>query len=259
MFAYDVAYDIEYDVAYYIFSSHLLCPFRWPVSLQERPGLLCGQRRTAAVPRHPRKHPAQRCFLLLYVPFVVISEHARVRSDQGHGYLRVCAHFQSGHPQHSHSRKLQVFKAVGGLRGDSSSLFSSLRCWPGDPSTRGRVDNFYIRALDCYKDFTYKEFHNSTSTLQGRWNRSTNATVSPRPKLPKSCRSLTSRRGQKSAMLFQSRAEVRSTRSMSCLTVKRMMERGEPALRPVVLSLPAEPAAAAAAAVPAAAANAGPA
>ncbi len=40
--AYDVAYDIEYDVAYDIFSSYLLCPFRWPVSLQERPGLLCG-------------------------------------------------------------------------------------------------------------------------------------------------------------------------------------------------------------------------
>jgi hypothetical protein len=38
---------------FYIFSSYLLCPFRWPVSLQEGPGLLCGQRRTAAIPRRP--------------------------------------------------------------------------------------------------------------------------------------------------------------------------------------------------------------
>jgi hypothetical protein len=51
------------------------------------------------------------------------------RPCQGDGYLRVCAHFQSGHPQHRHSRNLQVFKAVGGLRGDSCRLFSLLRCW----------------------------------------------------------------------------------------------------------------------------------
>ncbi len=126
---YDVAYDIEYDVAHDIFSSLLLCPFRWPVSLQEGPGLLCGQRRSAAVPRRPRKHPPQRCFLLRHVTSVVISEHARVPSDPGHGDLRVCAHFQFGHPQHRHSRHLQVFKAVGGLRGDSGRLFSLLGCW----------------------------------------------------------------------------------------------------------------------------------
>ncbi len=92
----------------------------------------------------------QRCFLLRHVPSVVISEHARVPSDPGHGDLRVCAHFQSGHPQHRHSRNLLDFKAVGGLLGDS---------YRGDPRTQGRVDNFYLQALDRYKDVTYKEFH----------------------------------------------------------------------------------------------------
>jgi hypothetical protein len=29
----------------------------------------------------------------------------------------------------------------------------------GDPRTQGRVDTFYRKALDSYKDFTYKEFH----------------------------------------------------------------------------------------------------
>ncbi len=29
----------------------------------------------------------------------------------------------------------------------------------GDPRTQGRVDNFYSKALDRYKDFTDKEFH----------------------------------------------------------------------------------------------------
>ena len=29
----------------------------------------------------------------------------------------------------------------------------------GDPRTQGRVDNFYHRALERYKDFPYKEFH----------------------------------------------------------------------------------------------------
>ncbi len=29
----------------------------------------------------------------------------------------------------------------------------------GDPRTQGRVDNFYHRALERYKDFTYKDFH----------------------------------------------------------------------------------------------------
>jgi hypothetical protein len=29
----------------------------------------------------------------------------------------------------------------------------------GDPRTQGRVDNFYHRALERYKDFTYNEFH----------------------------------------------------------------------------------------------------
>jgi hypothetical protein len=125
------------------------------VSLQEGPGLLCDQRRSAAVPQRPRKHPAQRCFLLRHVPSVVISEHARVPSDQGHGYLRVCALFQSSHPQHHHCRDFQVFKADSGLRGDSCRLFSLLRC----PRTQGRVDNFYHRALERYKDFPYKEFH----------------------------------------------------------------------------------------------------
>ena len=28
-----------------------------------------------------------------------------------------------------------------------------------DPRTQGRVDNFYHRALERYKDFPYKEFH----------------------------------------------------------------------------------------------------
>ncbi len=36
---------------------------------------------------------------------------------------------------------------------------SKLLIVAGDPRTQGRVDNFYLRALDCYKDFTYKEFH----------------------------------------------------------------------------------------------------
>ena len=30
----------------------------------------------------------------------------------------------------------------------------------GDPRTQGRVDNFYHRALENYKDIPYKEFHN---------------------------------------------------------------------------------------------------
>ena len=29
----------------------------------------------------------------------------------------------------------------------------------GDPRTQGRVDNFYHRALERYKDFPYKKFH----------------------------------------------------------------------------------------------------
>jgi hypothetical protein len=30
-----------------------------------------------------------------------------------------------------------------------------------DPRTQGKIENFYRKALDRYKDFTYKEFHNS--------------------------------------------------------------------------------------------------
>ena len=73
---------------------------------------------SAAVPRRPREHPSQRCFLLRHVPPVIISEHARVPGDQGDRDLRICAHLYSCNPLFLRSRNPQDSKAVGGLLGD---------------------------------------------------------------------------------------------------------------------------------------------
>ncbi len=134
MCAYDVAHDIEYNVAYEIFSSDLLCHCVLSGGLFHLRKDLAysvvneGLQLYHDVPDNNLLNDVHRCFPLRHVPSVVISEHARVATDQGHGHLPVCAHFQSGHPQHCHSRNLQDFKAVGGLLGDSCRLFSLLRC-----------------------------------------------------------------------------------------------------------------------------------
>ncbi len=38
-------------------------------------------------------------------------------------------------------------------------LTFSLFYLAADPRTQGKIEIFYCKALDCYKDFTYKEFH----------------------------------------------------------------------------------------------------
>ncbi len=211
---YDVGYDIEYDIAYDIFSSLLLCPFRWRVSLQEGPGLLCGQRGSAAVPRRPRNTLLNDVFF--YIMYHV-SSFQNMHEYQVTKDTDIFEFVHTSNPAIPNSIVGETFRFSKEMVAYVETLVAFSPYYvAGDPRTQGRVDNSTIGPLNATRT---SRTRNSTSTSQGRWQRSTSATASQRPKLPKSCRSLTSRRIPTSAMLFLSRAEVRSARATPCLTV----------------------------------------